>query len=152
MISNFAIFALFVSFIAMFREDGRKEAILVFANLASFAYINQFDPHQVGIYHYVTALLIDFTFLYFATKEQINKIISFLFLFSIIFNAASYIEYSTYYSYIYDAYSEVMKSIIVGLIVSIYLTRKKDESEYGNRLARSFTDYSNSGISSRGTL
>ena len=152
MVTGFELFAIAVSGVAIFREVGRKEAILVFACLMSFAYVNSFNPHQIGIYHYVIVMLIDLAFLYFATKERVNKFISFLFLFSIIFNAASYIEFNTQYSYIYDAYSHVMELLIVGLIVSVYLTRKENGSEFDDRPSRSFDYYSDSSISSRSTL
>jgi NADH:ubiquinone oxidoreductase subunit 2 (subunit N) len=152
MVTGFELLAIAVSGVAIFREVGRKEAAVVCSCLASFAYINSFNPHQIGVYHYIVVMLIDLIFLYFAARQRINVYISLILLCSIIFNAGSYIEHTTDHSYFYDSYSHVMEMLIVFLIIAVFLTRNEYDDRSNDRTARSFDYYSDSSISSRSTL
>lgn len=122
MLTPFGFYALLFSLLGGVFTENRREAGLVFISLVSFCVIELINLHNLGAWYYVVIAFIDYKFLRYSIKKDLSFTVSSIFLISIVYNGLSVLEYNSQYEFIYSIYASSNKVLIVGLILSIYLS------------------------------
>ena len=99
-----------------------KAARLVFLSLLTyfaFDYIGLFEFNQ---WDCIFIMLIELSFLYCATKNNLNLSLSVIFLISIVYNGLTFIAFNSTYSLIYDNYAPLNQLLVAWMIITINLS------------------------------
>ena len=152
MISTFGLFAILFSIAAIFVTVNKREAKLILFSLVSFTCLRVMDTTALGANHYILMMLIDYLLLNYSTRNNLNLSLTIIFFISILYNALSYLEFNTQYSFIYDSYEAVNRLLITALILSTYITGTGENGKSsGNKLANNANCSSSSSFQARST-
>lgn len=120
-LSPFEFSALMVLFLA-FKYFQTIDSALIFFNLLVFNLFILFSVDSVGAWFYVFVAIVDMLFLIAACIIKSHLVIITVLLVTNIYNAVSFTEFGTRYSFIYDHYEIFMQAAISILILSVFYT------------------------------
>lgn len=154
MISLFDIGALSLAALSVLLFKDRSNALIALVCLSLFMLLNSNNAHQLGVYYYLMAMVIDSALLAICTRFYLNLSLSIIFFISILYNALSFIEFNTQFSLIYSYYVPVNKALVIGMLCAVYYNgfAQYGRTNHNHKPDNSPDNISGGGFSARGSL
>lgn len=150
MLTLFDIGALTFASLGAFYFVLNRNSIVICLNLFTHFALSFINLAYLNEYYYIVISIFELLFIALGLTMRVKTSILIIFLISLSYNAISFIEFNTEFSFIYNNYELVMKSLIVSLIFLIFkcgysdginnshnLSGNSDKSDYSRVFCRS---------------
>lgn len=101
-------------------KSNRGDSVFVALSMAVYMYVAAIDLSSMAEYYLLLVISIELVFVGLGLVAKIKSSILIIFLISIVYNALTFVEFKTEFSYLYDKYEIVMQCLIL-LLLSINL-------------------------------